>query len=229
MFDVLEDAGGLKDISVTDGGYTLLHWFCYKKENDESISLLEKLIEKGSDVNAMSWDECTPLMSAAKNNMINTCRLLLKKGADAAKRDKNGNQAIDLSPPASECTKLLSQVSNTQKFKIQISPSVRLNGAALSKKRGDLLRRYTTDSPNMKRYETDDQSVPSKDSEDELQSNASPRPSAFSMERKSSTDSISTRERIWEKLVQAKQKRQALRALHKSRTYSTDTEVTSPS
>jgi hypothetical protein len=229
MFDVLEKAGGLENISITDGGYTLLHWFCYKKENDESISLLEKLIEKGSDVNAVNWDERTPLMSAAKNDMINTCRLLLNKGADATKHDKNGNQAVDLSPPASECTKLLLPVSNTQKYKIQISPSIKLNRAVLLNKRGELSRRFTADSPNLKHYETDDQCVRSKDSEDELQSNASPRSYVYPMERKGSSDSISTRERIWEKLVQARQKRQATRALRKSRAYSTDTEVTSPS
>ena len=66
MFDVLENAGGLATPIVTAGNNTLLHWFCYKKENDEHISLLNKLIDRESDINAQNWQKRTPLMIAVK-------------------------------------------------------------------------------------------------------------------------------------------------------------------
>jgi hypothetical protein len=229
MFDILNNAGDVQSSSITDGGFTLLHWFCYKTENDECISLLEKLIEKGCDINASNFDERTPLMAAAKNNMINTCRLLLKKGADIDKRDRQENRAIDLCTPDSECSKLFLNASNTQKLKIPHTPTIKLSKTIVWKKRHELTRRFTSDSPKIIHYETDSQCVSAKESEDELQSNASPSLYIYPTERKDSTDSISTRERILGKLAQSRQRRQAARNLQKQRAYSTDTEVRSPS
>jgi hypothetical protein len=107
MFDLLENAGALCHSIVTNGDNTLLHWFCYNKANDENISLLIKLINKGCDVNAENNHKSTPLMLAAKLDMINTCHILLNNHADIDKVDDQGFRAIDLAKLGSECFYLL--------------------------------------------------------------------------------------------------------------------------
>jgi len=116
MFDLLENAGALCHTIKTNGENTLLHWFCYNKANDEHISLLKKLINKGCDVNAENAHQCTPLMLAAKLDMINTCHILLKYHADIDKIDYQGSRAIDLAKLGSECFHLL----QTKQMKSQL-------------------------------------------------------------------------------------------------------------
>jgi ankyrin repeat protein len=113
MFDLLENAGATCRSVVTNGGNTLLHWFCFNKANDEHMSLLKKLIKKGCDVNAQNNLLHTPLMLAAKLNMINTCHILLNASADMNIVDHQGNQAIDLAIQGSECFKLLKRAKHT--------------------------------------------------------------------------------------------------------------------
>jgi hypothetical protein len=110
MFDLLENAGASCDSVGTKGENTLLHWFCYNKENDEHMSLLRKLIHKECDVNAENTIQRTPLMLAARSDMINTCRFLLTHSADIDKVDYHGNRAIDLAKIGSESFKLLQKI-----------------------------------------------------------------------------------------------------------------------
>jgi len=109
MFDLLENAGALCRSVVTNGENTLLHWFCSNKANDEHMSLLKKLINKGCDVNAENNLQYTPLMLATKLNMINTCQVLLNAYADIDKVNYEGHRAIDLAKLGSGCFKLLQQ------------------------------------------------------------------------------------------------------------------------
>jgi ankyrin repeat protein len=114
MFDLLENAGASCRSVITNGGNNLLHWFCYNKLNDEHISLLKKLINKGCDINAENNLQRTPLMLAASLDMINTCHTLLNASADLEIVDYQGNCAIDLAPSDSECFRLLKQQRKRQ-------------------------------------------------------------------------------------------------------------------
>jgi hypothetical protein len=113
MFDLLENAGASCRTVVTNGENTLLHWFCYSKANDQNTSLLKKLINTGCDINAENDHKRTPLMLAAKLNMINTCQILVDANADIDKVDDKGFRAIDLSKIGGECFKLLQHVKQT--------------------------------------------------------------------------------------------------------------------
>jgi hypothetical protein len=110
IFDLLENAGALCNAVLTKGNNTLLHWFCYNKANDQNISLLKKLINHECDVNAENNLHRTPLMLAAKSDMINTCHLLLSYSADIDKVDYQGNRAIDFARIGSDVFKLLQKV-----------------------------------------------------------------------------------------------------------------------
>ncbi|UJR35082.1 hypothetical protein I4U23_027857 [Adineta vaga] len=123
MFDLLDSAGALAPSIVITGDNTLLHWFCYKKENEGHLSILEKLIKTGVDINAQNLQQRTSLMVAVRNDMTNTCRILLQNNADIEKIDYNGNQAIDLSVPGSECSKILLHTSRTEKYKLKLKTS----------------------------------------------------------------------------------------------------------
>ncbi len=121
MFDLLEDAGAFCRAVVTNGENTVLHWFCYNKANDQHTSLLKKLINTGCDVNAQNDHKRTPLMLAAKLNMINTSQILLDANADIDKVDDKGFRAIDLCKIGSECFKLLKHVKQTQQNKSELN------------------------------------------------------------------------------------------------------------
>ena len=137
MYDLLEQSGALVTAILTDGENNVLHWFCYRKENDENVSLLQKLLDKGCDIDAQNRDKLTPLMIAAKSNMFDTCRLLLKNRADMDKRDSGGKQAIDFTIPGSECSKLFLKEKN-----IRVSPT---NKKVIWRKRIESTRRVASD------------------------------------------------------------------------------------
>ena len=107
MFDALVNAGALCSSILTSGENNLLHWFCYKAENDEHISLLNKILDQGCSIDAQNWIQRTPLMLAARLDMTETCRVLLKNKASIDLKDVHGNQAADFSTLGSECSKLL--------------------------------------------------------------------------------------------------------------------------
>ncbi|CAF2377679.1 unnamed protein product [Rotaria sp. Silwood2] len=119
MFDLLENAGASCRSVVSSGQNTLLHCFCHHKANDEQMSLLEKLINNGCDINAENSIRRTPLMLAAGLDMINTCYVLINAHADINKIDYKGYQAISFAKPDSECFKLLKQVIYIQHIKTQ--------------------------------------------------------------------------------------------------------------
>ena len=107
MFDLLENAGATCRSIVIKGENTLLHCFCLRRANDKHIPLLQRLINKDCDINAENNLRRTPLMLAARLDMINTCQLLLSCSADVNKTDYQGHRAIDLAKAGSECFKLL--------------------------------------------------------------------------------------------------------------------------
>jgi hypothetical protein len=116
MFDLLENAGASCHSVKTNEEDTLLHWFCYNKSNDQHISLFKKLINKDCDVNAVNNLQRTPLMLATKLDMVNTCYLLLKAGADIDKIDYEGSRAIDFAKPDSKCFILLEETKAQSKI-----------------------------------------------------------------------------------------------------------------
>jgi len=213
MYDLLENAGALSTSIVTGGDNTLLHWFCYKKGNDEQINLFKKLLDKGCNINAQNWEQQTPLMIAVKNNMTQTCCILLKNRADIDKRDSKGNQAIDLSVPGSECSKLLLQ-------QVQLSPNTNTNEKVLWRKQIDSSPRYPSrlnDINNTQRHSQCISPIPFNNEEQQNHhSYASPK------QRKESEESESKYHRIWQK-IQTSPKRQVLKNFYKQRTHSNET------
>ena len=125
MFDLLENAGASCRTVVMKGENTLLHWFCYNKANDQHTSLLKKLIDADCDINAENNLQRTPLMLAAQLNMVNTCQILLDAHVDIDKVNSKGFRAIDLATVDGECFKLLQQVTPTQSKKSP--PNANLN------------------------------------------------------------------------------------------------------
>ena len=117
MFDLLVNSGASCHSVLTNEKNTLLHWFCYYKKNDEQTSLFIKLINKGCDINAENNNRYTPLMLAAKFDMINTCRILLDSYADRNKIDNKNNRAIDLTKPDSQCFELLREADYIEENK----------------------------------------------------------------------------------------------------------------
>lgn len=219
MFDLLDEAGCFNSSILTGGDNTLLHWFCYKKDNDKQTNLLKKLIHKGCDINAQNWEERTPLMISAKSNMKETCRMLLRSGVDISIRDSKGNQAIDLTKPGSECSKLILQEGNNQKF--LLSPPTKTNEKVIWRKRIDSASRCI--SPL---------NVINNNNNDELNSQCSSRKSSKNHEerikvsshpanpRRESEECEKKYERIWEKIHQVTPKRRILKNLSKQRVQS---------
>ena len=165
MYDLLVNAGALTCSIVTGGDNNLLHWFCYKNENDNHIELLNKILDQGCNIDAINSENRTPLMIAAKKNMSETCRILLKNRAAIDKRDSNGHQAIDLSIPGSQCSKLLLKQASLQYVKS--TPSNDSNSKIVWRKRIETTRRATTELINTDTDETNSQGISSKYSEDE--------------------------------------------------------------
>ena len=114
MFDLLENAGASCRSTVTSGNNTLLHHFFYHKINDQHGSLLKKLLDVGCDINAENNLQRTPLMLAAKLNMVNTCEMLLNGNAETEKVDFRGHRATDFAKLGSECFRLLEHVKRAQ-------------------------------------------------------------------------------------------------------------------
>ena len=59
-------------------------------------SALETLVDRGAVVDQALEDRRTPLMEAVAHGREEAMKLLLKRGADPARRDSNGQRAIDL-------------------------------------------------------------------------------------------------------------------------------------
>jgi|SRR5208283_4418387 len=72
------------------------------------------LLDHGADVNAVDSTGWTALMTAVESQHFDIARLLLRRGADATLRDRDGYRALDHLPRArgsKELRKLLEKVS----------------------------------------------------------------------------------------------------------------------
>ncbi|XP_021349898.1 uncharacterized protein LOC110448143 [Mizuhopecten yessoensis] len=74
-------------------------------------SRLRALLDAGADVNARNEVGQTPLLSASLNNMVESCRLLLEKGADIKHSDVGGYTALHLTQSAEVSELVLCQAS----------------------------------------------------------------------------------------------------------------------
>ncbi|CAF2094081.1 unnamed protein product [Rotaria magnacalcarata] len=256
MFDLLENAGAICCSLMTNGENSLLHWFCYKKENDEHILLLNKLIDKGCDINAQNYDGETPLMLAAICDMTNTCRILLKNGAIVNKCDNHGNQAIDLSVPGSDCSRLFLQETNNNnnnnnnktELNIQNYASNEPSKTTVWRRRIHRERRFTIEVGNVTNDETQLQSTPTTSINEEENRNATQLQSApptsinkeenknatfsryfFPLRRTNSEETNTKYERIWKKLSSTSQRQHGSKKLSKQRTSSASLEDKSQS
>ncbi|CAF0880991.1 unnamed protein product [Rotaria sp. Silwood1] len=225
MFDLLDNIGAVCSSLVTNDGNTLLHWFCYKKQNDEYTNLLNKLIEKGCDINAKNSNQRTPLMLAVKYNMINTCRILLKNEVNIDECDYNGNKAIDLSTPGSICSSLLLQTANDNKSKANVedSQNIKSKTRIVYKRRINNGRRSTTEITTINSDTKTDLSTPSTSSNKTEQRNASPHPYVTPARRSNSEDIDAKHEYVREKLLQRRLKQRDLRQLSRQQTCPTNT------
>ena len=192
MFDLLEKAGATCHSVLTKGADTLLHWFCYNKENDENMNLLKKLIDKDCDVNTENDHRRTPLMLAAKSNMLNTCCFLVENGADIDKVDYQGNRAIDLSKIGSECFKFLQKTqqgqsqSNENSYQVLWRKPILLTRQSSQQRNGSIKGPFP-EKHRMKRY-----------SSNSVENHISNEIEAEEFYTK--------HKRMWEKLVQTKQR-----------------------
>lgn len=190
MFDLLERAGATCHSVLTKGGDTLLHWFCYNKDNDENMNLLKKLIEKDCDVNAENDHRRTPLMLAAKSNMLHTCCFLVDNGADIDKVDHQGNRAMDLCKIGSECFKFLQKTqqgqSQTNEYQVLWRKPILLTRQS-SQQRSGSIKGPVAEKHKMKRYS-------SNSFENHLSDDIE------------SEEYYTKHKRMWEKLIQTKQR-----------------------
>ena len=67
----------------------------YRAARGGSVKILQLLYDAGSDVNAPSWDNYTPLMEAVSWSYYDALNLLLSWGADPGFRNNHGESAID--------------------------------------------------------------------------------------------------------------------------------------
>ena len=68
----------------------------YRAARGGSVRILQLLYDAGSDVNAPSWDDYTPLMEAVSWSNHDLLNLLLSWGADPHFRNDDGESAIDI-------------------------------------------------------------------------------------------------------------------------------------
>ena len=103
LFRLVRDENDIdKALSMIRSGYmlepsykdqyncSLLFHAIYRK----SLELVKTLVEKGFDVNDRLPDGATPLMSAAKNNVIDIAEYLLENGAELDACDEEGWTAL---------------------------------------------------------------------------------------------------------------------------------------
>ena len=66
------------------------------KNGPDDASECTRLITNGADVNIKGSMDETPLMTTARNNRPNICRVLLERGADVRCVNKEGETALSL-------------------------------------------------------------------------------------------------------------------------------------
>ena len=233
MFDLLDSAGASYDCSLTAGDDTLLHWFCSRRDNDQHSSFLKQLLKRGCDINAENCEQRTPLFVAAQNDMVNTCRILLRAGAMANKVDCRGYRPLDVVPRDGQCLALLRPHSTSTKME---SPSgVESPGTPiitfLRKHRLRGVRRHTSDLNDLKSNGTDSLSITSKPSVSQDTTDGEQTTSVGSGSANISSEGQqqnggngTSHERMWNRMLEQRRKRQAKRVLSQQRAQSLKTE-----
>jgi len=76
-------------------GYTVLHWAVAQPVVDQATTAtaVKLHIDAGADPNAQAHDGITPLMNAAWFGLHDAVRELLRRGADASRKDNKGQTA----------------------------------------------------------------------------------------------------------------------------------------
>lgn len=216
MYDLLEKSGALISSIVTDGQNTLLHWFCYRKENDQHLNLLHKLLDQGCNIDAHNQERLTPLMMSAKCDMFETCRVLLQRGAQIDKHDLFGNKAIDLTKIGSPCCQLLIEEGEIRRH--QSNGNLSSNETMIYRKRLESIRPlsiYSNErgrsceflSSNIVEEEKDEGFI---------------HPPIYPTEKRNSEQIDRKHERVFEKILHNNSKRSLLKNFHLDRTRTTD-------
>ena len=78
---------------VDEALWTPLHYACWYGTYDGAI--VEKLIEKGSSINALTIRKETPLHLSARSRNIHAIEILLEKGADKEKKNLDDRSALE--------------------------------------------------------------------------------------------------------------------------------------
>ncbi|CAF1102941.1 unnamed protein product [Didymodactylos carnosus] len=127
MFDLLVNCGAkVKNVLTVDDN-SLLHWFCFYRQNDNQLAIVKSLLEQGCDVDAGNSHRRTPLMLAARHGLIETIRILLHAGAKMDITDYKGYRAIDLAKQQNQmdCYQLLKQNSSNKDLTSRRRPVAR--------------------------------------------------------------------------------------------------------
>ena len=74
-------------------GRTALHYSITVVDHD-SVTVLRSLIKNGADVNALTNDNCSPLMMSSLSGSVNVVTILVENGANMDMQNQNGDTAL---------------------------------------------------------------------------------------------------------------------------------------
>ncbi|KAM7439076.1 Protein fem-1 B [Porites harrisoni] len=74
-------------------GRTALHYSITVVDHD-SVTVLRSLIKNGADVNALTNDNCSPLMMSSLSGSVNVVTILVENGANMDIQNQNGDTAL---------------------------------------------------------------------------------------------------------------------------------------
>lgn len=79
-------------VRIEDDKWSALNWACrWSNNEDDQVTIAQALLDAGANVNYVERSGETPLMKAAFYGKPKVTALLLKRGADPYKTDRNGN------------------------------------------------------------------------------------------------------------------------------------------
>ena len=91
-------------------GWTPLHEAC----NQGNLEIVRLLIENNADMNALGYQNNTPLHEAALNTKYDCCKYLLEMGANKSIRNQFGVLASDFVKNSPEFVKLFNSFENEE-------------------------------------------------------------------------------------------------------------------